>query len=51
MIGGPFLAGAIALVAFGILLSFLVLPLGLALLIGGLVLAAVGFTRGRRAVE
>ncbi len=51
MIGGAYLGGAIALVAFGVLLTFLVLPLGLALLIGGVILLAVGFTRGRRAVE
>ncbi len=51
MLGGPYVGGAIALIAFGVLLSILVLPLGIALLIGGVILLIVGLTRGRRAVE
>ena len=51
MLGGPYVGGAIALIAFGVLLSLLVLPLGLALLIGGVILLVFGLTRGRRAVE
>ncbi len=51
MLGGPYLGGAIVVIAFGLPLAFFVLPLGLALLIVGVILLVVGLTRGRRAVE
>ena len=47
MLGSPLMGGGLALVVLGILLTFLVVPLGLALLIAGIVLVVVGLGRGR----
>ncbi len=43
------MGGGVALLVLGILLTFLVVPLGLALLIAGIVLLVVGVARGRGA--